>query len=86
MKKYYLKATSSTCYDKTGITFPEHISIPIENLADIFFGRAWDWRRQFGWNNQPEVLIFSTDEEKAQLFHIVINRFYKGFVVVERDW
>jgi hypothetical protein len=93
MKKYYLKATGCTCYDGKGITFPEpKISAPIEDLAKIFFtqptafGKRYFWQAQFHWTNQPEVLCFDCEPDKAKLFELIINRFCNAFVVVSRDW
>ena len=89
MKRYYLHATGCTCYDRTGITFPEpKISIPIEELAHIFFGYNTETvlQRQFNWNNQHEVLTFSATEDKAKLFQTALNKFCNAFIVKVRNW
>ena len=85
-KHYYLKATGSVCYNRLGVTFPEAKSIPIDDIAQIFFGRNFGWQKQFSWETQPEVLVFKTTRERARIFQTVMNNFYVGFVVSERIW
>ena len=87
MKRYYLKAIGSCCYNKQGVTSPPSIEyFPIERIAKVFFGKNHSWCRQFGWSNQPQVLCFTSDEHTAGLFEKVMNAFYRGFIVLERDW
>jgi hypothetical protein len=87
MKSYYLKATGDVCYHEKAITFPIVKNVPIGNLAVIFFGENnVGWQLQFGWVNQPRVLVFEAEPERAELFQTVINRFYDGFIVKLRDW
>ena len=60
--KYYIKATGSTCYDKTGITYPENKTIDLETLVNSHGGFNCVWQNQFGWSNQPQVLTFEMDD------------------------
>ena len=63
-QEYYLKATGSTCYNKTGITFPICIVIDLVKLLKSYGVTNIEWRRQFDWSNQPEVLTFNIEYSK----------------------
>jgi len=59
---YYLKATGSTCYDKTGITFPDSIPANLENIITKAIKDAGsEFTFDIYWNrperNLPQVLI-----------------------------
>ena len=56
--RYYIKATGSTCYDRTGITFPEKKELDLEGIVKNHGGYNLRWESQFGWTNQPDVLTF----------------------------
>ena len=56
MTKYYIKATGSVCYDKTGITFPEKIVIDFDSLLKNVENVQWE--NYHGWDNLPEVVTF----------------------------
>jgi len=58
--RYYLSTMGSTCYDKTGITFPKKKKISLKKIVASFGGYDFKWENQFGWDNQPEVLTFKT--------------------------
>lgn len=70
MNRYYLHAMGSICYDNTGITFPEQLDFNLTQLAKLAGASEVHWERQFGWNNQPEVLCFGyfvTDDQQIYL-------------------
>ena len=60
--EFYLHATSNTCYDRTGVTFPVVTPIAWNAILTEVIGAEnmseARWENQFGWFNQPEVLIF----------------------------
>ena len=56
MKRYYLKAYGSICYNTVGISSP--IFHPIDFLK-IPLIKNPRWAKQFGWSNQPHVLTFN---------------------------
>ena len=56
MTKYYIKATGSVCYDKTGITFPEKVSVDFDSLLKN--AENVQWENYHGWDNLPEVVTF----------------------------
>ena len=51
----YIKALGSTCYDRTGITFPDRKAIDFKQMPGI---KGGGWEYQFGWGNQPMVFTF----------------------------
>ncbi len=90
MKKYYIKATGSTCYDNTGVTFPHNESFQLqeedmsaEKFVDELWGRNIRWENQFGWENQPQVLTFEASEEDATAIGYDLPH---GLIVVECTW
>ncbi len=77
--KYYLKALGSVCYNKDGITFPEKHPLDFNSLAKALLPPKYYWQRQFGWTNQPEVLIFDASKAQAEKFGRVVNIITAGF-------
>jgi hypothetical protein len=66
-KRYYIHATGSTCYDRTGVTYPQpHKAIDFNKLVKSCGGQWLRWQRKFGWHNQPDVLTFAATEREAQ--------------------
>jgi hypothetical protein len=78
--KHYIKATGSVCYDGTGITFPRPYEVDFGKILKKHKISDADWIQQFGWNNQPEVLVFSAKSEVAKL---VEDALPSGLIVVE---
>lgn len=82
---YYIKAMGSVCYDRTGVTFPyrggEFLSC--NWMLDMGATSAW-WERQFGWNNQPEVLCFKGANvnmdalEDALPMGLIVSTYWEG--------
>ncbi len=66
MKKYYLKATGSVCYEKSGITFPLVINVDYNEILSRYGATNLSWENQYGWSNQPEVLCFFAEEENIK--------------------
>ena len=83
MKKYYVRATGSTCYDKTGITFPEKVSIDFDSLLEDT--KNVQWENQFGWSNQPKVITFHCTKSLADKIDSSFP-FNYGLIVVDCDW
>ncbi len=67
MKRHYIRATGSTCYDETGITFPVKEAVDWNALLEGLSDPQPTWENEFGWDNQPKVLVFSATEEEARL-------------------
>ena len=80
MKKYYLKATCSVCYDKTGITFPLIINVDYGEILSRYGTTDLTWENQYGWSNQPKVLTFLAEEENIKKLNEEIPI---GLIVVE---
>lgn len=56
IKKYYIKANGSVCYDSSGITYPVPQYI---NWMQILLGTAnKNWEYNLGMSNQPKVITF----------------------------
>lgn len=69
LKRYYLRANGSTCYDHTGITFPVRQEICLKTLLEQFPVRAVRWAKPFGHTNQPSVLCFTCSPHTVHLIH-----------------
>ena len=80
MKRYYIKATGSVCYDEKGITFPENIAVNFKGILSSICSPKVKWENQFSWTNQPEVLSFSAKEKEAREIN---NKLPIGLIVVE---
>lgn len=66
-KRYYISASSSTCYDKSGITYPYVLAIDLAKLVKSIASKpATRWAKQFGWYNQPQVLCFTATYHEAK--------------------
>lgn len=66
-RQYYIRATGATCYDRTGVTFPVKEPVDWDALLEGLKAPAPRWEREFGWDNQPEVLVFSATNEESDL-------------------
>lgn len=67
MPRYYLRASGSNCYDKTGVTFPTHQPMNIEDIIKSVCEKPnLRWANQFGWSNQPKVLTFNATEQEVK--------------------
>lgn len=85
--KYYLKATGSTCYDETGITFPHEIKYDLFNLVWARGATYVKWGKQFGWSNQPRVLTFRCDEPKIlEMIKFALSNQKLNLIVSEKTW
>jgi len=71
-KQYYLKATGSVTYDRSGITFPLIISIDFDELLNKCDATDIKWEEQYGWSNQPEVLTFWAEEVNIKQINKVL--------------
>lgn len=85
MGKFYLKATGSTCYDETGITFPEKKEIDLQLLLILAGAGLVRWERQFGWSNQPKVLVFDY-RNIDQLDALIEYKIYPLGLLVREYW
>jgi hypothetical protein len=88
-KQFYIRATGSTCYDQTGITFP--IKDPVDWYS-LFAGLkdpSPRWENEFGWENQPEVLVFRATPEEVALVDQRMDALPSirlRTVIMWRDW
>jgi hypothetical protein len=62
--QYYIKATGSTCYDSSGITYPE--KQPVNWLALLFGTANRSWENNLGMSNQPKVITFDARSSVAK--------------------
>ena len=72
----YLKALGSTCYDRSGITWPEKVAIDWLALFEVD-EIVWEQNR----SNQPEVI--SVDQEMKRAFNRNAKK-YPGLWVYNR--
>ena len=86
-KAFYLKAIGSTCYDESGITFPNKIKFDLKNLV---WGRGAifiKWGRQFGWANQPKVLSFVSDDPNiVRSVQFALDNQAFNLIVTKKTW
>lgn len=80
LKRYYVKATGSVCYDRSGITFPDTETVNFNSLLSGLSTPKWE--NQFDWSNQPAVLSFSAEEKEAR----EINRILPVGLIVVSHW
>lgn len=62
MKKFYLHAIGSACYDKTGITFPIKDEINLVKFLQDCGVKITSWRA-YPYRNCPRVLSFMCEED-----------------------
>lgn len=71
-KKYYFKATGSTCYDDNGVTFPKVVKPypgkPNRKLSSwvsvvLNYNVNTNWEYLWGLTNCPKVLTFTCSDE-----------------------
>ena len=84
--RFYLKPTGSTCYDKSGITFPHKFTYDLQSLVANRGAKDIGWQRQFGWANQPEVLIFDCDKDQRDRICFALCNQALNLLVAERYW
>lgn len=63
MERYFLYAMGSTCYDKTGITYPQTESLDLVQMIKDGGGKNIRWAKQFGYNNLPKVITVTLPEK-----------------------
>lgn len=66
-RQYYIRATGSTCYDQSGVTFPVKEPVDWDVILEGLKDPAPRWESQFGWKNQPEVLVFTASPEESNI-------------------
>lgn len=87
MKRYHLHPMGSTCYDNTGITFPNSKLIDFKALLKSCGAKNVRWARLNGWSNLPLHICFNADETTL----ININRSLRAEQILEiypreKDW
>jgi hypothetical protein len=81
--RHYLRTLRSACYDQTGITYPKRLPMDLEAIVRYFGGINLLWEREFGWDNQPEVLVFEMTEETKD--RLLVDRLWPlGLNVIGR--
>jgi len=86
--RYYLKATGSTCYNSSGVTFPIDVAIDFEHIVASAGATDLEWANQFGWSNQPEVLCFSLDNPSKAILNMIelVIATYRVGILVTTIW
>lgn len=70
IERFYIRASGSVCYDRTGITFPAPSAIDFVALLKKNGVKNYSWCRENGWSNQPRVLCFrATAKEQVAINH-----------------
>lgn len=64
IKTWFVKAMGSFTYDKSGITYPGHVPVNWNHILRNVGGKRW--ANQFGWSNQPKVLVFEGTNDQAK--------------------
>jgi len=83
--KFYIKATGSVCYGRSGITYPVpevDSDMTPRDYVEWQGGENVTWERQYGWENQPEVLCF----EGSQLDARNVEAFLPRGLLVSAHW
>jgi hypothetical protein len=87
MRRFYIKATASACYDKSGLTFPKTIQYCLETAVKAQGAKQVRWALQHGWSNQPKVLCFNATIEQAAHIHVKLAKEVGNyFVVIPKSW
>lgn len=94
-KTYYIKATGSTCYNRTGITYPEsirfvhHASKYLATIVSAIIGQGDTyWGHIYDLDNTPEILFFDLNqynEHRLDAVKSFIEK-YPGLIVLEKNW
>lgn len=91
MPRYYLQGTGATCYDRTGVTFPERLAVDWQAVVGPHPADRpeVEWRRRR--DNQPEELTFAAATRREA--EAVVDRLHQmireaglrdtGFIVTE---
>lgn len=67
-RKLYLHATGSTCYDKTGMTYPRQVMVDfVEKITEFFQAKDFRWEPIFDQEYSPAVLTFHTNLSGQEL-------------------
>lgn len=64
---YYIRATGSTCYDQSGITFPVKEAVDWNALLEGLGNPRTKWEPEHGQSNLPPVLTFWANDEEVRL-------------------
>jgi hypothetical protein len=80
MKRFYLHATSSTCYDATGITYPNKIKIDLKSFVKAFGAECPYFVRRA--SNLPAVIEFIATEANA----FIINKKVYEYGLIVHNW
>jgi len=88
-RQRYIRATGSACYDETGITFPVKEAISFDHILEGLKDPRPRWENEFGWQNQPKVLLFSASDEEARLVDERLDAHpaaHGRLLVLLKDW
>jgi len=85
-KAWYVKATGSVCYDARGVSFPERREIDWAEILGAARVRHWQWRNQFDWDNQPEVLCFEGTDEQARAVDDALGEIASMSFAIQPMW
>lgn len=88
MNRYYLKALGTICYDKTGLTYPEQLTVDLEKIAKLAGASEIHWEQQFGFSNLPEVLCFGffTDRDSFDRLSMFTDLMHPFGLMVKDHW
>ena len=78
-KRFFLKATGSTCYDEMGITYPMTIKIKLDLFVQSLGGTKTYWANEF--NNLPKILLFNALPADVVVMNSLVYKF--GLIVKE---
>ena len=81
---YYLRATGSTCYDRTGLTFPNTVPMDFQAILRKHDVVETEWKPEFGWSNQPDVLCFQATSEQARAIGEEFS--FQSGIIVRTMW
>jgi len=84
----YIRAIGSTCYNETGLTWPTTEQVDWDELLRGLKNPEPRWECEFGWGNQPPVLVFrATDDEVRVVDERIIEEALGYYLLVrDRDW
>lgn len=88
MNRYYIKATGSTCYDKSGLTYPNKLTIDLEQLVKLGDASEVHWEPHLNLDNLPEVLCFGywVTEDQYDTMTMVSDIIYPMGLIIASHW
>lgn len=63
MRRFFLIGLGDTCYDDTGITYPQKIKINLVDMIKKAGGKNIRWAKLYSMFSMPKVITFAMETE-----------------------